>query len=304
MVVDNPVIATKKALDDAIGEVARFLGMNVPDAPRLIRPEEVASKGLEQKLVYFDGFTNFKKGHICLPEQASVKTLYHEAAHWVLSSNGHNYTSQDNLVYGQIFDEIFATLTQMWMTRSNLPPVRTKQEVSDRLHNARVRKDSLAMAVDVCNKKMREEGRANTSCLQELLANAKNELYRSEIETDSYEFVYWHLCIEENWKDVLANKRNTKEFGEEVLAFHDSMMKKDVHVLVNTIGLLAERGALVHYMFANKPQAIINGWLSWLRNKDLPFSFIYFEFTANFAHSVFEEGKREAWMQQPHYLRR
>ncbi len=295
---DETVLTTKKTLDDAIQETAEFLEMDVPDAPRLVRPEEVAHLD-----VGTETFVNFKEGYVCLPERTTAEALYHESAHWVLFGNGHRYAPQDRFFYGKLFDEIFATLTQMWMTKTSLSVVRTKEELSDRLDGVRTCKEAyVAVAAAYEDAIRKDESKAIS--LGASLDEAKKNAAACEASTEMLEFAYWHLCLEEGWQCIGAKKCDLEEFHEELRAFHDNLHGKGAHVYSRVVKLLANRGALAHYAFKNKPQKIINGWLAGMQGIDMPLVHVYLEFTAKTAHKLFEDGGIEGWMQQPRFLQR
>ncbi len=269
---DETVLVTKETLDDAIRKTAAFLEMRVPKEPHLFWPDDVARMGVGD--VGTDRFVNFKEGYVCLPEQTTSEALYHEAAHWVLFGNGHNYAPQDKFFYGKLFDEIFATLAQMWMTRTSRPVIKTKQELSTQLDVERECMKAYTAKITAYQSAI-ANNREGLADLRSHLIQAESAAAKCGTTIDALEFAYWHLCLEQSWQGALAGQRDIIEFHKELGALHRTLHEKHAHVYSSVVDLLASRGALAYYAYANKPQAIIRGWFAMTRGIDMPFVHTY-----------------------------
>lgn len=300
MTSDTKVLVTHESLERAVSLMAQVMEMDVPGRElRLYHPEDLSDSLTKDAKC----FVHLDEGYICLPQEVEENSMFHEAAHWVLLNNGHNYSSQGELIYGRMIDEMLAILAQMTLTGSTYEPLLTKAHTIKKKDSQICVREAFETDHTSFLSLVQEKKRMGSD--KEVLLRIKNcesQMKLCDMRVSVSDYLYWHFTLEDGWADTSDGKRTWQDFMLELKFFHDALQDDDPLVTRVLTEGLAHRAAVAHYMYQHKPQDLVNGLLKFGEEHDYPLTFSYFIFTAEMARNLFEKKEVEKWMHQPKYL--
>lgn len=276
---DETVLVTKETLDDAILKAADVLEMDVPVDAYTIRFSE-EEEGFPRCRLDVDRNT------FHMHESVLERTLYHEAAHWVLVKNGHEmrHALLPDMFYARIYQELFADLTVMHICGDG-DYLRSLSDIRWRLNQIEENHAEHIKMRSELDASIQEDNLLNMKKAR-ILRTARNNIDNLVTAIAGYTLAIDHITFEKFMYDK-ASVADSPFVSRRIMDIHRRLLLHP-DVMAIAAQVLAERGAYAHYKRNQKPQNILNGWLAMYRELEAPYMFSYVQITAKSAREQFD----------------